>query len=343
MNWLEQKYVGMLSTRLRNYKRKSASLYNFSCPICGDSELVRSKARAYIYERKGRSSFHCHNCNASMAVSNFIKMVDQTIYNEFVLEKLKDQKSPHQIDLESFVDKMKKPSFIKSSPLKNLKKISQLSPDSRMKQYVVDRKIPTPYHAKLFACPNFYAFTNECIPDKFSQDSLDKDESRLLIPFIDKNNNLHAFQGRSLNPKNPLKYITIVIDESIPKLYGLDTVDFNKTTYVMEGPIDSMFIPNSIATAGGDLVSALSNVQSAKTSLVVVYDNEPRSKETIKKIDKAIIQGYNVVIWPYNFEHKDVNDMVKAGLSSDFIKYIIDQNTYKDLAAMLALKKWSKA
>lgn len=343
MNWLEHKYVGMISSRLRNYKRKSNSLFNFSCPICGDSELVRSKARAYIYERKGKSSFHCHNCNASMGVPNFIKMVDQNIYNEFVLEKLKDQRSPQQIDLESFVDKMKPPAFIKNSPLKNLKKISQLSPDSKMKQYVVDRMIPTPYHAKLFACPNFYSFTNEYIPNKFSKESLDKDESRLLIPFIDKNKKIHAFQGRSLNPKNQLKYITIVIDENIPKVYGLDTVDFNKTTYVMEGPIDSMFIPNSIATAGGDLVSALSNINASKFSMVVVYDNEPRSKETIKKIDKAIIQGYNVVIWPDNFEHKDINDMVKAGLSSDFIKYIIDQNTYKDLAAMLRLKKWSKA
>ena len=342
MNWLEQKYVGMLSTRLRNYKRKSASLYNFSCPICGDSESVRSKARAYIYERKGKSSFHCHNCNASMAVPNFLKMVDQTIYNEFVLEKLKDQKSPQQIDLELFVDKMKKPSFIKGSPLKNLKKISQLSPDSRMKQYVVDRKIPTTYHAKLFSCPNFYAFTNECIPNKFSQESLDKDESRLLIPFIDKNNNLHAFQGRSLNPKNPLKYITIVVDESIPKVYGLDTVDFNKTTYVMEGPIDSMFIPNSIATAGGDLVSALSNIQSSKFSMVIVYDNEPRSKDTIKKLDKAILNGYNVCIWPDNLDHKDINDMVLAGLSPEFIKHIIDTNTYKDLSAKMALTKWSK-
>ena len=112
MNWLEHKYVGMISSRLRNYKRKSNSLFNFSCPICGDSELVRSKARAYIYERKGKSSFHCHNCNASMGVPNFIKMVDQNIYNEFVLEKLKDQRSPQQIDLESFVDKMKPPAFI---------------------------------------------------------------------------------------------------------------------------------------------------------------------------------------------------------------------------------------
>jgi len=133
------------------------------------------------------------------------------------------------------------------------------------------------------------------------------------------------------------------LNENVPKLYGLDTVDFNKTTYVMEGPIDSMFIPNSIATAGGDLVSALSNVQqSCKSSLVIVYDNEPRSKDTIKKLDKAILNGYNVCIWPDNLDHKDINDMVLAGLSPEFIKHIIDTNTYKDLAAKMALTQWSK-
>jgi hypothetical protein len=34
--------------------------------------------------------------------------------------------------------------------------------------------------------------------------------------------------------------------------------------------------------------------------------------------------------------------MVLAGLSSEFIKHIIDKNTYKDLAAKMALSKWSK-
>jgi hypothetical protein len=76
--------------------------------------------------------------------------------------------------------------------------------------------------------------------------------------------------------------------------------------------------------------------------VVIVYDNEPRSKETYKKLDKAIMQGYSVCIWPENLHHKDINDMVLAGLTSDFIKYIIDQNTHKDLAAKLALQKWSK-
>lgn len=341
MHWLEQKYVGLISSHLRNFKRKSSGLYNFSCPLCGDSTTVKSKARGYIYDKKGKMLFHCHNCNATMAVPNFIKMVDQNLYNEFVMEKLKDNKTPEQLEMESFVDKMKKPIFLKEGPLKGLKKVSQLSPDHRVKKLVDARKIPTPYHAKLFSCPNFKKFTNDLVPGKFDEDSFQRDETRLLIPFFDKDKNMHAYQGRALG-ESKVKYITIVLNDAIPKVYGLDTVNFDKTVYVMEGPIDSMFINNSIATAGGDLVSALSPFSSTKSSMVIVYDNEPRSRDTIKKLDKAIMQGYNVVIWPENLEHKDINDMVLAGMSSEFITHILKTNTYRDLAAKLALIKWSK-
>jgi hypothetical protein len=276
-----------------------------------------------------------------MGVPNFIKMLDQNIYNEMQMEKLQDKKSPEQISYDSFVEKMKKPVFLKSGPLKGLKKVSQLSPDHRVKKLVDSRKIPNPYHAKLFSCPNFKQFTNSIVPGKFDEESVKRDETRLLIPFFDKDKNLHAYQGRAV-VDSKVKYITIVVNDDVPKVYGLDTVNFDKTVYVVEGPIDSMFIPNSIATAGGDLVSALGSLQSYKSSMVIVYDNEPRSRDTIKKLDKAIFQGYNICIWPDNLEHKDINDMVLAGLSSDFIKHIIDSNTYKDLAAKMALTKWSK-
>jgi len=339
MNWLEHKYVGLASSRLRNFKRKSSGLYNFSCPLCGDSTSNTGKARGYIYEKKGKMLFHCHNCSATMAIPNFIKSVDQSLYNEFVMEKLKDNKTPEQQDLESFVEKMKKPIFLKEGPLKGLKKVSQLSPDHRVKKLVDSRKIPTPYHAKLFSCPNFKQFTNNLIPGKFDEESIKRDETRLLIPFFTKEKKVHAYQGRALG-ESKVKYITIVLDETVPKVYGLDTVNFDRFVYVFEGPIDSMFVPNSIATAGGDLVSAISSFD--KKNLVVVYDNEPRSRETIKKLDKAIMQGYNVVIWPENLEHKDINDMVLAGMSSEFITHILKTNTYRDLAAKLALTKWSK-
>jgi len=341
MDWLEHKYVGMVSSRLRNFKRKSSGLYNFSCPLCGDSSTHTQKARGYIYEKKGTALFHCHNCSATMGIPNFIKTLDQNLYNEMTLEKLKDNKSPEQQDLESFVEKMKKPIFMKEGPLKGLKKVSQLSPEHKVKKFVDARLIPTPYHAKLFNCPNFRNFTNNLVPHKFTAESLERDETRLLIPFFTKDKKVHAYQGRALGA-SAVKYITIVLDESVPKVYGLDTVNFDRTTYVVEGPIDSMFIPNSIATAGGDLVSALSPFQSSKSSMVIVYDNEPRSRDTIKKLDKAIMQGYNIVIWPENLEHKDVNDMVLAGMSSEFITHILKTNTYRDLAAKMALTKWSK-
>jgi hypothetical protein len=340
MDWLVNKYISIISVKLDKYKRKGPNLFNFRCPICGDSETHQNKARAYIYEKQGKTLFHCHNCNATMSAPNFIKMVDNTIYNEYVMEKLKDSKSPEQLDYEAFVEKMKKPVFLKSGPLKGLKKVSQLSPDHMVKKLVDSRKIPTPYHAKLFSCPNFKQFTNNIVPGKFDEKSLERDETRLLIPFFNKEKRLHAYQGRALG-QSKVKYITIVLDDSVPKVYGLDNVDFTKRSYVFEGPIDSMFVPNSIATAGGDLVSAIGTLN-LQQSAVIVYDNEPRSKDTIKKLDKAIFQGYNVVIWPENMEHKDINDMVLAGMSSDFITHILKTNTYRDLTAKLALTKWSK-
>jgi transcription elongation factor Elf1 len=339
MDWLEHKFIGSISSRLEKFKRKGPNLYNFRCPLCGDSQSNKTKARAYIYEKKGESRFHCHNCNVTSSVANFIKAVDQSAYNEMQMEKLQGKKSPDQIDYEEFIAKMKKPVFMKMGPLKGLKKVSQLSPDHRVKQFVESRRIPNPFHAILFSCPNFKQYTNNLVPGKFDDSSLERDETRLLIPFMDANKNVHAYQGRALG-NSPVKYITIILDESVPKVYGLDRVNFNRTVYVFEGPIDSMFIPNSIATAGGDLVSAIHTFE--KNNLVVVYDNEPRSKETIKKLDKAIINGYNVCIWPDNLEHKDVNDMILAGMSSEFIEYIIKQNTHRDLAAKLALTKWSK-
>ena len=310
MDWLENKYVNLLSSRLSNFKRKGNGIFNFRCPVCGDSAVSKSKARGYIYEKQGKSAYYCHNCGASMGVPNFIKFVDPLLYNEYKLEKLRNTKTLEQIEFDEFVQKMKKPVFMKSGPLKGLKKISQLDPDHPLKKFVVARKIPNEYHAKLFSCPNFMRFTNSIIPDKFSSEALRNDETRLLIPFLDSNKSLHAFQGRTLNPKSKSKYITIVLDENVPKIFGLDTVsvrDFDKS------------------------------------NLVIVYDNEKRNKETVKKIDKAIMNGYNVCIWPENLEHKDVNDMVLAGLSPEFITHIIKTNTYRDLAAKLKLQQWSRA
>jgi hypothetical protein len=341
MDWLDQKYINLVSNRLRNFKRKTGNLYNCSCPLCGDSESDTRKARGYLYEVKGKTLYHCHNCNVTNDFPRFLKELDLNLHSEYILDKLKDRgKRPHNPELDEFVKKLKKPVFLKDGPLKGLRKVSQLSPSHYCKKYVESRKIPNPYHAKLFYCPKFFSWVNDIIPGKFSAESLANDHSRLLIPFINKDEKMHAFQGRALDSTAAMRYITIVNDESVPKLYGLDTLDITKKIYVHEGPIDSMFVPNSIATAGGDLISSTKGLP--KDKLVIIYDNEPRSVETKKKLDKAIINGYTVCIWPENLEAKDANDMILSGVSSDFVRYIIDTHSFKDLRARLELTKWCK-
>ena len=343
MDWLDSKYVGLVSSRLRNYKRSGPELVNFSCPLCGDSTKDKRKARAYVYVKQGKTMFHCHNCNRTHAFRNFLREIDQQLHSEYSLERLRSERSAASVrtDHDEFVAKMRRPAFVKSGPLARLRKVSQLPADHPTKQLVVKRMIPNPYHAKLFHCPKFFAWTNEVVPGKFDDAALLYDEPRLLIPFLDKDETMHAFQGRSLDASSRTRYITIVNDETKPKLYGLDSVDFSKKVYVFEGPIDSMFVPNSIATAGGDLIAAVRGLD--RSRLVVVYDNEPRSRETRSKMEKAIVNGYSVCVWPSNLEHKDVNDCVKAGLTSDFVRYIIDTHTYRDLSARAALVQWSKA
>lgn len=340
MTWLEQKYLSLVSPRLRNYKRKSSGLFNFSCPFCGDSETDKRKARGYVYDKKGKTLYHCHNCGVTYGFDNFLKNFDFNAYSEYNLERLKESRTPQQVELEEFVAKMKKPVFLQSGPLAGLKKISQLKADHPAKKLVEKRQIPTPYHAKIFYCPRFFSWANSVIPGKFDESALKYDEPRLLIPFINDKQQMHAFQGRSFDPKAKTRYITIVNDETVPKLYGLDAVDFNRKYYVFEGPIDSMFIPNSIATAGGDLIAATAGLP--KKNMVIVYDAEPRSKHTVDKIQKAIWNGFQVSIWPDSFQQKDVNEAVMAGLSPEFIKHIIDTNTYKDLQANLRLNQWKK-
>lgn len=193
--------------------------------------------------------------------------------------------------------------------------------------------IPNKYHAKLFYCPKFYQWTNSIVAGKFKEEG--KDESRLIIPFLDEKGNMFGFQGRSLSAESNLRYITVMLDESRSKLYGLDDVDSGKTVYVVEGPFDSMFVSNAVAMAGSDVTVPFKDV-------VMVYDNEPRNKEIVKKMEKSVDQGRKIVVWPSKINHKDINDMVIAGMRCADIRLIIQNNTFSDLSAKMALNVWKR-
>lgn len=336
MDYIDTKYINLLSSQLEQFKRKTDSLWNFRCPVCGDSESNKTKARGYIFEKENKPIYKCHNCGHGSSLNNLLKFVNPQLQKEYSLEKFAGKKqAPVKPKTKTELRFQKKPDYLKT-PLGKLKKVSQLPSAHPVKKYVQKRQIPQHMHYKLFYAPKFFEFAKKFAPNKFNAV---KDEPRLIIPFINTNKELMGFQGRAFG-KTSLRYITVKLEENSPKIFGLDTIDRTKTVYIVEGPIDSMFLNNAVAMGGADL--SAETLSMVGNDVVFVFDNEPRNKEILKRIEKIISMGYNIALFPHYVKEKDINDMILAGRDADEIQAIISNNTFKGLSAKTKLSEWRK-
>jgi len=322
MDLVDSKYIGLVSSRLQKFKRVKDNLYNFRCPICGDSQKNKNKTRGYIYQVKNNTNFKCHNCGASMSFNNFVKHVDPTLHKQYTLEKFKEGHTGRNFVVEAPKLEFAKPVFKKSISL------PKASSNPVAKEYLVNRKIDPD---KFYFADKFMEWTNT---QKRTFDTITRDESRIVIPMYDSDKNLIGFQGRALG-KSFTKYITVMLEEEAPKVYGLDTIDKTSPVYITEGPFDSTFICNSIAMCGADADIGSWGISNP----VWVYDNEPRNREIVERIRKTIDTGDSIIIWPTNIEQKDINDMVLAGHD---VMSMLKLNTYSGLQAKIKFNNWKK-
>ena len=323
MDIIDSKYIGLISSRLQKFKRVKPNLYNFRCPLCGDSQKHKNKARGYFYQVKTNTNYKCHNCGASLSFNNFLKQIDTTLHKQYVMEKFKEG---HAGGRNFVVDEpkfdFKKPVFRKKLDLPRASEVPIA------KEYLERRKLDP---SKFFFTNKFKEWTNI---HKKTFDNITRDESRIVIPLYDDKNNLIGFQGRSLVP-NSVKYITVMINEEAPKIYGLDKVKTEKPIYILEGPFDSTLVENSVAMCGSDL-----DVRTfGWCNYIWVFDNEPRNREIVERINKTIGRGDQVVIWPSNIEEKDVNDMKLGGHD---VMSVLQSNTYSGLKAKIKFNYWKK-
>ena len=321
MNLVDSKFIGLISSRLEKFKKVKPNLYNFRCPICGDSKKNKSKTRGYLYNIKADINFRCHNCGASMTFSNFLKQLDPVIHKQYVFERFKNNSTGRGTVVEEPTFKFEEPKF------KTKLSIPLCSEVQRGREYLQKRRLDP---EKFYWAEDFTGFINSIKPTFGS--NVPK-ESRIIIPLY-YNKNLIGVQGRSLLP-NSVKYITTIFYNDAPKIYGLDTIRKSSPVFVTEGPFDSTFIRNSIAMCGADGDVGKWGVSTP----VWVYDNEPRSKEITARISKTIAKGDSVVIWPSHIHEKDINDMVLAGHD---VQSIVESNIYKGLEANLKFTTWKR-
>ena len=322
MDLVDSKYIGLVSSRLQKFKKVKNNLYNFRCPICGDSQKNKNKTRGYLYQVKNNTNFKCHNCGASMSFNNFLKTIDGTLHKQYTMEKFKEGHTGKNFVVEAPKLEFKKPVFKKSIDL------PKASTNQVAKEYLENRNLNPD---KFYYADRFKWWSNT---QKQTFDTIGRDEPRIIIPLYDEDRNMIGFQGRALD-KSPNKYITIMIQEEAPKIYGLETIDRKLPIYVVEGPFDSTFISNSVALCGSD--GDLGYLEGSDT--ILVYDNEPRNREIVKRIGKCIERNQRVVIWPSNILEKDINDMVLAGHK---VMDVLKLNTYSGLQAKIKFNNWKK-
>jgi hypothetical protein len=257
-----------------------------------------------------------------MSFNNFLKQIDPALQKQYTMEKFKDGHAGGR----NFV--VSEPEFKFEAPkFKTEIKLPRASKDPKSSGYLTARKLNPDnfYYAK-----HFKKFVNSLKP---TFESEKHDEERIIIPLYYEKN-LVGFQGRSIGPSK-VKYITVMLDDDAPKIYGLDNIRRDAPVYITEGPFDSTFILNAIAMCGAD-----ANVDRwGISNRVWIYDNEPRNREIVNRISKTIDSGDSVVIWPDTIDDKDINDMVMAGHD---VQKIVESNTYRGLESKLKFNTWKR-
>lgn len=338
---VDSKYIRLLSFRLRNFKQKNDYLWNFSCPICGDSKKNKTKARGYVYRKLNDLFYSCHNCGAGLSIGNFIKHVDENLFKEYTLERYTSGKSNNTSFANTIVN-IGSPKFDKLEKAKTFEHaewVSKLPSGHFCLDYVTKRQIPNKFYDKLLFTEHYKQFIDALIPNHGKELY---DDARLVIPFYDEYDELIAVSGRALiKSERELRYVTIRTNDSQSKLvFGMDRVDLTKDVYIVEGPLDSLFLDNCVASGDANLTLTAKGISAGKK--ILIFDNEPRNKEVMKLMQNAIKSDQYVVIWPNTMNGKDINEMIMNGHTQSEIQEIISSNSFKGLEAQAKFTFWKK-
>ncbi len=346
--WRDEKYLRLLGPTLDQFHDKGRHTFNFRCPLCGDSAKHKTKTRGYCFAKGDILMYKCHNCGVAIPFVAFLRSQNVDLYGQYMLEDVEE--------------KRQKPAFPPASP-KPTPQPTQTAPEapapsvpaagmglerlpaSGQLQAVTDfaraRKLPDPAIARLYGTVSAHTWLTALVGEEKAKKAIDG-VPYLVQPLCLPDGTWYGAQLRTIETK---EYYTFRWSNEPLKVFGLEAWTPTKTTYVTEGPIDALFVPNAISTCGSDLVSGIQILEDQgyikhSARRVYVWDNEPRNKEITKHIRNAIKLRESVVIWPLGEREKDINDMVKAGKSD--IAALLARRTFTGISAELEFAAWTK-
>lgn len=339
--YIDRKYIGLVQYRLDGFTQKKPDLYTFRCPFCLDSKKSKTKKRGFIYKLKNVESYayRCHNCGMSTSFGHLLESIDNAAYKQYVLDKYCSGANGHvAVEKPTFSNlKGNAAEYFRNHP-KNLSisSIYNLAENHPARSYILHRRIPEKFWNEIYYTDKFYDFMNADFPDHGKSEKELPNDERIVLLYTDQSGYVTHVAGRSLG-ESSLRYITVKVSDVDRKIFGTHRLDSSRPAYVVEGQFDSFFIANCVASGDANLSGVVDFFSTGDWTLI--FDNEPRNKQIVKGLERAIDKGYKVVIFPQGIEAKDINDMVLSGID---VNELVRQNTYKGAQAMLKFLKWKR-
>lgn len=335
---VDKKFINMISSKLELFAWKKENLAQCRCALCGDSKKNKRKTRGFFFAKGNDMFYKCHNCGASHTIYKFLDMVCPSLLKEYALERWKGgdnnlnafkKHTPLNFDAPKF-----KPN---NELLELIECVEHLPKEHPCRQFVEARKIPEIHYENLYFTENFLEFAQ-----RIDAGVAAPKDPRLVIPIFDADEQLIGIQGRALvTNSDTVRYITIKANKQIERLwFGLDRVKDQKQVFVVEGPLDSLFLDNAIAMVGICDGAFLPEELTGKR-VIFAIDNEPRNPQVIAQMKKVIANGNEIVIWD-GVVGKDINDMIVAGKTKGQLVSIMSKCACSGAEALLKLNTWKK-
>jgi len=335
--FLQREYANLVGMRLNLFTIQQQSPYrsNFRCNICGDSQKNRTKKRGYIIEKSNSLIFHCFNQCGTINFEHYLRDYHSDLYYQYRIDLLKNSRGDVFEKKDDALGRINQ-SLVDGDSVLGLKHAKDIK---EAFLYIKKRKIPENFYGDIFYTENFLKFVNDNIGKRFSKKVENVLDPRIVIPIRDLEKNIIGVSARSLDTKNPRRYLNIKFNEDYSLLFNIEKINKRKKIYVTEGCFDAMFIDNAVAMLGTDFRSESYGLN--KENLVIVLDNEPRNSQIVAKYNQYIKRGYKIVIWPEEIKEKDINEMMIKNSDMDIMK-TLDSNTFCGLKATIELNSWRK-
>ena len=297
----------------QNLKEKSDH-YEFVCPICGDMKFP-NKRKAWIY--KDSWKYICFKCPCSMPFAQYLKQTDRETYSRLIYSAFGvnpgERKKREEV-------KEERPILPVNSPFKEGELIPITANHPLARAGLAEcksRRIRPEVFEKWYVCLEGDQFKNRdanghyIIDPNTGRPTGNEYKNRIIMPFYRFGGKWTQFDARAIDPNNPMRYMNL--KNVRREAYNIDFIRFDQPFYVLEGTIDSTFIPNAIGIGGvqhlWEILMDNPKIAENKERCVFIWDNDQAGRDGRTATCR---DGYKWFDWDGIME-KDVNGEVLHG------------------------------